>query len=57
VNNTMCSAQKIIDSGTLMELLCKAKASFQTAANAVRILICYNACNFFSLVSTILLAK
>lgn len=40
-----------------MELLCKTKKLFQTVGNAVLSLICYNACNFSSLVSTIIACK
>lgn len=50
-------AQIITDSGTLMEQLSKTKELFQTAGNAVLSLICYNACNFSSLVSTITVCK
>lgn len=46
-NKMLFNTQKIIDSGTLMELLFATKL-FQTAGNVVLILICYNACNFFS---------
>lgn len=46
-NKMLFSTQKIIDSGTLMELLFETKL-FQAAGNVVLILICYNACNFFS---------
>lgn len=52
-NRMLLRAQIITDSGTLMELLSKTKELFQTAGNAVLTLICYNACNFSSFVSTI----
>lgn len=56
-NRMLLRAQIIIDSGTLMELLCKTKQLFQTVRNAVLSLICYDACNFSSLVSTIIACK
>lgn len=56
-NRMLLRAQIITDSGTLMELLSKTKELFQTAGNAVLSLICYNACNFSSLVSTIIACK
>lgn len=56
-NRTLLRAQIIIDSRTLMELLCKTKKLFQTAGNSVLNLICYDACNFSSLFSTIIAYK
>lgn len=56
-NRILLRAQIITDSGTLMELLSKTKELFQTAGNAVLSLICYNACHFSSLVSTIIACK
>lgn len=56
-NRMLLRAQIITDSGTLMEQLSKTKELFQTAGNAVLSLICYNACNFSSLVSTIIVCK
>lgn len=54
INRTLLRAQIIIDSGTLMELSCKTKKLFQTAGIAVLSLICYNACNFSSLILTVI---
>lgn len=53
-NRMLLRAQIITGSGTLMGLLSKTKELFQTAGNAVLSLICYNACTFSSLVSTII---